>query len=147
MSARIASLKTSVPRSAPRISLASALRVTVSLTSSACHARAAVAPLISSVAPDTVTIGGGTAPLLTVRGRGFAARNTVHFGALRIPDVPRLSDSVMQFAVPTDDTFLPDRGPVPVTPLAAGRYELAIANAAGTSNSVVVTLLGGRGAR
>lgn len=114
---------------------------------SACRARIAVSPTISGISPDTVTIGGGTAPLLTVRGRGFAERNTVHFGALRIPDVPRVSDSVMQFAVPTDDTFLPDRGPVPVTPLAAGRYELAISNSGGTSNAVVVTVLGARGAR
>lgn len=117
----------------------------------ACHRRTAVAPVVApvvtAVTPDTVRVGDGAAPLLTVRGRGFAARNTVHFGALRIPDVPRTSDTLMQFAVPTDDTFLPDRGAAPVSPLAAGRYELRIANAHGTSNVVAVTLVNARGAR
>ena len=120
----------------------------VALSLGACHARAGTsAPLIVAVAPDSVNIGGGAAPLLTVRGRGFAARNTVHFGALRIPDVPRTSDSIMQFAVPTDDTFLPNRGPAPVTPLASGKYEVRVVNAAGTSNAVVITLRSAQGAR
>lgn len=120
----------------------------VALSLGACYARAGTsAPLIVVIAPDTVNIGGGAAPMLTIRGRGFAVRNTVHFGALRIPDVPRTSDSVMQFAVPTDDTFLPNRGPVPVTPLAAGRYEVRVENAAGTSNAVAVSLRSAQGAR
>ncbi|WP_461413178.1 hypothetical protein [Gemmatimonas sp.] len=120
----------------------------VALSLGACHARAGTsAPFIIAIVPDSVNIGGGAAPLLTVRGRGFAARNTVHFGALRIPDVSRTSDSIMQFAVPTDDTFLPNRGPAPVTPLAAGRYEVRVANAAGTSNAVAVMLRSAQGAR
>lgn len=113
----------------------------------ACHRRAAVVPVITAVAPDTVRLDTGAVPLLTVRGRGFAERNTVHFGALRIPAVPRTSDTLMQFAVPVDDTFLPDRGAVPVSPLAAGAYALRIANDDGTSNAVTVTLVHGRGAR
>jgi len=124
-----------------------ALALVSALPLAACHARAAASPLVSSVSPDTVQIGNGAMPLLTVRGHGFGERNIVHFGALRIPDVPRSSDSVMQFAVPIDDTFLPDRGAVPVTPLGAGRYDLRIANERGTSNAVTVTLVSRGGAR
>lgn len=120
----------------------------LALSLGACYARAGTsAPLIVAIAPDSVNIGGGAAPMITIRGRGFTARNTVHFGALRIPEVPSSSDSVMQFAVPTDDTFLPNRGPVPVTPLAAGRYDVRVANAGGTSNAVAVTLRSAQGAR
>jgi hypothetical protein len=113
----------------------------------ACHRQSGSAPLLSAVAPDIVNIGGGRVSMLTVRGHGFERTNTVHFGALRIPDVPRTNDSVMQFAVPTDDTFLPDRGPAPLKALGAGRYDLRIANRRGTSNAVVVTLTSGGEAR
>lgn len=117
------------------------------LALAACQRLSGAAPLLTAVSPDSVNIGGGNAPLLTVRGHGFAARNTVHFGALRVPDVPSTNDSTMQFSVPTDDTFLPNRGPVPVTPLAAGKYDVRIQNERGTSNAIVVTLVGGREAR
>lgn len=109
----------------------------------ACHVRGTAAPLLTSVTPSQITLAGGNAGLITVKGRGFDSLNTVHFGALRIPGVPRTSDSVMQFAAPTDNTFLPDRGPSPVQPLASGAYELRIQNTRGTSNAMTVTLIAG----
>ena len=116
------------------------------LTLAACHARSATVPLLTSLSPTQVSIAGGNAGTLTLKGRGFDSLNTVHFGALRIPGVPRTSDSVMQFAVPTDDTFLPNRGPSPVRALTAGSYDVRVETARGTSNALTVTLTAG-GAR
>lgn len=116
----------------------------------ACHARGGAGtsapPLLTALSPTQVSITGGNAATLTLRGRGFDSLNTVHFGTLRIPGVPRTNDSVMQFAVPTDNAFLPDRGPAPVQPLASGRYEVRVQTARGTSNALSVTLSAG-GAR
>lgn len=115
----------------------------------ACHTRgaaSAAAPLLTSLSPTQVTVAGGNAGLLTLKGRGFDSLNTVHFGALRIPGVPRTNDSLMQFAVPTDNTFLPGRGPSPVQPLAGGRYDVRIETKGGVSNALPVTLAAG-GAR
>lgn len=116
----------------------------------ACHARGATResapPLLTAVTPTEVSIAGGNAAMLTLRGRGFDSLNTVQFGTLRIPAVPRTNDSVMQFAVPTDNTLLPDRGPAPVQPLASGRYDVRVQTARGTSNALSVTLSAG-GAR
>lgn len=112
----------------------------------ACHARGTSAPLLTSLSPEQVSVAGGSAGLLTLKGRGFDSLNTVHFGALRIPGVPRTSDSVMQFAVPTDNTFLPGRGPAPVQPLAGGRYDVRVEAKGGVSNALPVTLTAG-GAR
>jgi hypothetical protein len=49
----------------------------------------------------------------------------------------------VQFTVPTDDTFLVDRGATPVMPLPAGRYEVVIETARGKSNGMVFELRGG----
>jgi hypothetical protein len=120
-------------------------------TLAACQARAGAgtgrAPLLTAVSPTQVTVAGGTSVLITVRGHGFDARNRVHFGALRMPDVPSLSDSVLQFAAPIDDTFLPDRGPAPVQPLVSGRYDVRVENRRGTSNAIAITVAGGRDVR
>lgn len=112
----------------------------VLLPLAACHARSTAAPLLTSLSPVQVTVAGGSAGTLTLRGRGFDSLNTVHFGALRIPDVPSTNDSVMQFAVPTDNTFLPGRGPTPVQPLAGGRYDVRVEAKGGLSNALPVTL-------
>lgn len=112
----------------------------------ACHMRGAAsdaAPLLTSLSPTQVNVAGGSAGTLTLKGRGFDSLNTVHFGALRIPGVPRTNDSVMQFAVPTDNTFLPGRGPAPVQPLAGGRYDVRVEAKAGVSNALPVTLTTG----
>jgi hypothetical protein len=112
----------------------------------ACHTRGAArdaAPLLTSLSPVQVNVAGGSAGTLTLRGRGFDSLNTVHFGALRIPGVPSTNDSVMQFAVPIDDTFLPGRGPAPVQPLAGGRYDVRIEARGGVSNALPVTLTTG----
>ncbi len=122
-----------------------AMMVLVPLT--ACHARggtsASAPPLLTALSPTQVSIIGGNAATLTLRGRGFDSLNTVHFGTLRIPGVPRTNDSVMQFAVPTDDTFLPNRGPAPIQSLSSGRYNLRVENRFGTSNAISVTLIAG----
>ena len=132
----------------PRFTAKAAMMVLVPLT--ACHARGATSagapPLLTMLSPTQVSITGGNAGTLTLRGRGFDSLNTVYFGALRIPGVPRTNDSVMQFAVPTDNSFLPDRGPAPVQPLASGRYDVRVQTARGTSNALSVTLSAG-GAR
>ncbi len=120
--------------------------VMAALSLGACHARGTSAPLLTSLSPAQVNVAGGSAGLLTLKGRGFDSLNTVHFGALRIPGVPRTNDSVMQFAVPTDNTFLPGRGPSPVQPLAGGRYEVRVEAKGGVSNALPVTLTTG-GAR
>lgn len=106
----------------------------------ACRTATPGGPLLTSVAPTQLSIGGGAAPTVTVRGHGFDKLNMVHFGKLRIPDVPSLNDSTMQFAVPTDDTFLPDRGPAPVQALASGTYDVRVQTARGTSNSLTISL-------
>jgi hypothetical protein len=129
-----------------RVSPALAMMMVIAAPLAACHARSATVPLLTSLSPTQVSIAGGNAGTLTLKGRGFDSLNTVHFGALRIPGVPRTSDSVMQFAVPTDNSFLPDRGPAPVQPLANGRYDVRVQTARGTSNALMVTLTAG-GAR
>ena len=129
-----------------RVSPALAMMMVIAAPLAACHARSATVPLLTSLSPTQVSIAGGNAGTLTLKGRGFDSLNTVHFGALRIPGVPRTSDSVMQFAVPTDNSFLPDRGPAPVQPLANGRYDVRVQTARGTSNALTVTLTAG-GAR
>jgi hypothetical protein len=129
-----------------RVSPALALMMVIAAPLAACHARSATVPLLTSLSPTQVSIAGGNAGTLTLKGRGFDSLNTVHFGALRIPGVPRTSDSVMQFAVPTDDTFLPNRGPAPVRALNAGSYDVRVETARGTSNALTVTLAAG-GAR
>ncbi|WP_291276500.1 IPT/TIG domain-containing protein [Gemmatimonas sp.] len=113
----------------------------------ACHARPGGAPLLTSVTPTAVTLTGGAVAMLTVRGRGFDSLNTVHFGRLRVPGVPRTNDSTMRFAVPADDAFLPGRGGAPVLPLASGTYDLRVENASGTSNALAVTVTAAQGAR
>lgn len=129
-----------------RLSSAAITSAMALLTLAACHARSTSAPLLVSLSPVQVSVAGGNAGTLTLKGHGFDSLNTVHFGALRIPGVPRTSDSVMQFAVPTDDTFLPNHGPTPVQPLASGRYDVRVQTARGTSNALTVTLTAG-GAR
>jgi hypothetical protein len=99
--------------------------------------------MLASLSPTQVSIAGGSAGMLTLKGSGFDSLNTVHFGTLRIPGVPRTSDSVMQFAVPTDDTFLPNRGPAPVRALSAGAYEVRVETKRGVSNALPVTLTAG----
>ena len=128
-------LRVSSPTAAATVAMAVVL-----LPLAACHARSTAAPLLTSLSPVQVNVAGGSAGTLTLRGRGFDSLNTVHFGALRIPDVPRTNDSVMQFAVPTDNTFLPGRGPTPVQPLAGGRYDVRVEAKGGLSNALPVTL-------
>ena len=126
-----------VPQRHGRVSAAVLAIVTMA---AACRTAAPGGPLLTSVAPTQLSIGGGAAPTVTVRGHGFDKLNTVHFGKLRIPDVPSLNDSTMQFAVPIDDTFLPDRGPAPVQALAGGTYEVRVQTARGTSNPLTISL-------
>lgn len=128
-------LRVSSPTAAATVAMAVVL-----LPLAACHARSTAAPLLTSLSPVQVNVAGGSAGTLTLRGRGFDSLNTVHFGALRIPGVPRTNDSVMQFAVPTDNTFLPGRGPTPVQPLAGGRYDVRVEAKGGLSNALPVTL-------
>jgi hypothetical protein len=85
--------------------------------------------------------------MVTVHGRGFDSLNTVHFGRLRIPAVPRTNDSIMRFTIPADDTFLPNRGGAPVLPLASGTYDLRIETARGLSNALPVAVTAAQGAR
>lgn len=127
----------------PATTVATVAMTVVVLPLAACHARSTAAPLLTSLSPVQVNVAGGSAGTLTLRGRGFDSLNTVHFGALRIPGVPRTTDSVMQFAVPIDDTFLPGRGPAPVQPLAGGRYDVRIEARGGVSNALPVTLTTG----
>ena len=113
------------------------------LALTACHARGPAAPLLTAVSPTQLSLAGGQVGTLTVRGHGFDSLNTVHFGALRIPAVPRTNDTLMQFAVPTDDTFLPNRGPAPVRALSAGTYDVRVETARGVSNAMTITLVSG----
>jgi IPT/TIG domain len=113
----------------------------------ACHAQSGSAPIITSVAPTTVNISNGMAVELTVHGAGFDSLNTVHFGRLVIPSVPRVNDSTVRFGVPVDDTFLTDRGPAPVQPLAGGPYDIWVETQRGRSNPLRITLVNDRGAR
>ncbi|MFN5598338.1 MAG: hypothetical protein ACK5AK_03055 [Gemmatimonas sp.] len=102
-----------------------------------------VTPVLASLAPSSADVSGGNVVVVTATGRGFDALNTVHFGRVRLMSVPRTSDSTVQFTVPTDDTFLVDRGATPVMPLPAGRYEVVIETARGKSNGMVFELRGG----
>ena len=101
------------------------------------------APVLVSLAPATADVSGGKIVVVTARGTGFDSLNTVHFGRVRLMSVPRTSDSTLQFTVPTDDTFLVDRGASPVMPLPSGRYEVMIETARGKSNGVGFELRGG----
>jgi hypothetical protein len=127
--------------SQPLVTLAGAV------TFAACHAQPSGAPLLTRVTPGTVTLAGGTVSTVTVHGRSFDSLNVVHFGRLRVPSVPRTNDSTMRFSIPTDDTFLPNRGGAPVLPLSAGSYDLRVENARGTSNALVVIVTATQGAR
>ena len=81
--------------------------------------------------------------MVVATGAGFDSLNTVHFGAVRLASVRRTSDSTLQFSVPLDDTFVPDRGERPVLPLAPGRYEVRVETARGVSNAKMFVLSGG----
>jgi hypothetical protein len=118
----------------------------------ACHARAGGAsprgaPWLTRLVPERVDISGGAVVDLTVFGTGFDSLNTVHLGRLVVPAVPRLNDSTMRFAVPTDDRFLPDRGGAPLAPLTGGVYDLRIESTKGMSNTLRVMLVNSREAR
>lgn len=113
----------------------------------ACHAQSNGAPIITSLAPITADITSGNHVEVTVRGAGFDSLNTVHFGRLVIPSVPRTNDSTLRFGIPTDDTFLTDRGPAPVQPLAGGTYDVRVETRKGRSNALTMTVVNGRSAR
>lgn len=117
------------------------------LALSACHAQSGRAPIITSVTPATANITNGIPVEITVHGAGFDSLNTVHFGRLVIPSVPRLNDSTMRFGVPVDDTFLTDRGPAPVQPLASGAYDIRVESRRGRSNALRIMLVNDKGAR
>jgi hypothetical protein len=121
--------------------------VFATLALGACHAQSGSAPLLTSITPATANISNGMPVEVTVHGAGFDSLNTVHFGRLVIPSVPRLNDSTMRFGVPVDDTFLTDRGPAPVQPLASGPYDIRVETRRGRSNALRITLVNDTGAR
>ncbi len=124
---------------------ASALTPAFALLLGGCAVRSASggAPVLASLAPAAADVSGGRVVVVTATGRGFDSLNTVHFGRVRLMRVPRTSDSTLQFTVPTDDTFLVDRGASPVMPLPSGRYEVRVETTRGTSNGVGFELSGG----
>jgi hypothetical protein len=113
----------------------------------ACHAQSGSAPILTSLSPTAADITSGNPVEITVRGAGFDSLNTVHFGRLVIPSVARSNDSTLRFGIPTDDTFLTDRGPAPVQPLASGTYEVRVETRKGRSNPLPITVVNGRSAR
>ena len=93
-------------------------------------------PQIIRLTPAVADVTRGIPIEVAVEGRGFAARNTVHFGALEMRQVPRVTSTLLRFQVPLDDTAMPRRGGAPPAPLASGRYDITVTTARGTSNAL-----------
>lgn len=126
-----------------RVRLAGAQLATLALLAGCAWRGVSGAPMLASLAPDTGDVHDGKVMVVIARGAGFDSLNTVHFGRIRLMSVPRLTDSTLQFTVPTDDTFLPDRGARPIVALADGRYDVVVETGRGKSNAVPFTLTGG----
>lgn len=110
---------------------------------SACATRSAdvrMVPRLDAMSPDRAAVGNGAIVQVTVTGAGFDSLNTLHFGALVIPGVPRTGPGTLRFTVPLDDTFLPNRGGAPLQPIAPGTYPVIVETARGRSNALVFTL-------
>lgn len=109
----------------------------------ACHARGAAVPVIASLTPDRADLSRGDLVDVVIAGTGFDSLNTVHFGRVRLRQVPRQSSTSLRFMVPRDDEQVPDRGGAPVLPLPTGTYEVRVSTAHGTSNALSFALVGG----
>lgn len=109
----------------------------------ACHARGAAVPVITALTPARADVSRGDVVDVIIAGRGFDSLNTVHFGRVRLRQVPRQSSTSLRFIVPRDDEQVPDRGGAPVLPLPTGTYEVRVSTAHGTSNALSFALVGG----
>lgn len=115
------------------------------LVTGACATRTATpasAPVIVSLSPDQAMVANGAVVQVLVTGTGFDSLNTLHFGSLVIRGVPRTSPTTLRFTVPTDDTYLPNRGGAPLTPIAPGPYDVMLETTRGKSNVKVFTVRG-----
>lgn len=112
------------------------------LVAPACHTRHAAAPLITALTPSSADVTRGDPVDVVVAGRGFDSLNTVHFGWVRLQQVPRTSPTSLKFQVPRDDEQVPDRGGAPVQPLPSGTYDVRVSTTRGSSNALAFTLTG-----
>lgn len=103
---------------------------------------AARAPQLVRLTPAEGDLSRGAPVDVVVEGRGFAATNTVRFGALEFRQVPRVSPTQLRFQVPLDDAARPGRGEAPPGPLASGRYDVTVTTARGTSNALPFQVAG-----
>ncbi|MGQ0767240.1 MAG: hypothetical protein ACT4OZ_16450 [Gemmatimonadota bacterium] len=108
------------------------------------------APVIAGIQPETISLGRGAVPTLTVSGSGFApgggltgfadGRNTVRVGRATIEGV--IADSTgrtMSFVLPLTYVDTAQRGrPASFVP---GVYPVQVSNAHGTSNALNLTMI------
>ena len=109
------------------------------------------APVLTRVQPDTIAIGQGAIPTLTLTGTGFVVGggrmdtpvpggNTVHVGPAVMNGVDgNATGTTLRFALPLTYTDTASRGrPSGFGP---GRYTVTVVTPLGTSNSLSLTMI------
>lgn len=110
----------------------------------------AVAPVITSIEPDTISLGQGAVPTLVIQGRGFVpggtsggfadGNNTVRVGRAafdRIASDP--AGTTLRFQLPLTYSDSSARGRE--SSFGPGEYPVSVVTANGTSNSLTLTMI------
>jgi len=102
-------------------------------------ASAAGRPIISSLAPDTVSVAPGESPEFTIMGAGFlmAPTNTVVIGPVRVTQIASKDGSSLRVS-------LPDRivsgGEAPPSDWSSGKYPIVVSNSSGQSDTAWIRI-------
>ncbi|MCC6316591.1 MAG: hypothetical protein IT361_02780 [Gemmatimonadaceae bacterium] len=126
-----------------RHALAGLLLIAAGCARSRAESTATVAPSLERIAPDTIAIGQGAIPTLTLTGRGFApgaGGNTVRVGPAEVLGVDAdSSGTTMRVVLPLTYTDTASRGrPSGFLP---GRYDVIVVTSRGASNPLTLTMI------
>lgn len=100
-------------------------------------------PALERLRPDTISLGQGAIPTLTLSGRGFAsapATNIVRVGPAAVDGVSATADgTTLQVVLPLAYTDTASRGrPTAFRP---GRYAVTVETPTGTTNALTLTMV------
>lgn len=98
------------------------------------------APVLSTVAPDSVRLSPNVVTEIVLRGSGFATTgtHTVHVGPIVIAQVPAVSSTELRVVVPARYTTNAEAPPRPLFP---GSYPVSVDVAGRRSNAVTLKVI------